>query len=103
MPLVTPEIWQKLSADDEHRNISLCTQQDTLLHETNAISSVVDVLVSARQKNETPDCQRLIAKITILLPLSHVNMELSYSRRDLLRTNLSPDFHTSKFSEDGNR
>eukprot|EP00794_Sanderia_malayensis_P014718 gene14718-16248_t len=93
VPKVNPEIRQKLNAHAKRCDMSLYTQQDTLLRVTSAISSVVDNLLSARQKNETPDYQSLIAQIIDSVALlGHVNRELSFKRRDLLRTNLGPEF-----------
>lgn len=93
VPKVNPEIWQKLNAHAKRSDMSLYTQQDTLIHVTSAISSVVDDLLSARQKNETPNYQSLIAQIIDSVALlGHVNRELSFKRRELLRTNLSQEF-----------
>ena len=92
VPKVNPEIWQKLNAHAKRSDMSLYTQQDTLIHVTSAISSVVDDLLSARQKNETPNYQSLIAQIIDSVALlGHVNRELSFKRRELLRTNLSQE------------
>ena len=86
VPKVNPEIWQKLPAHAKRGDMAIFTQQDTLLRFTSSISSVIEDLLSARQSKETPSYQHLIAKIIDSVALlGHVNRELSFKRRELLR------------------
>ena len=93
VPKVNPEIWQKLGGHAKRCDMAIYIQQDTLLRVTSALSSVVDGLLSARQKNEVPDYHTLISQIIDSVALlGHVSKELSFKRRDLLRPVLSVDF-----------
>ena len=93
VPKVNPDIWQKLPAHAKWGAMAIFTQQATLLCITSSISSVIDDLLSARQSKETPTYQHLSAKIIDSVALlGHVNKELSFTRRELLRPNLSQDF-----------
>ena len=79
MPKVNPEIWQKLGNHAKRCNMAIYVQQDTVICVTSALSSVVDGLLSARQKNEIPDYHTLLTQIIDSgALLGHANKELTF-------------------------
>eukprot|EP00794_Sanderia_malayensis_P020798 gene20798-22838_t len=93
VPRVNNEIWGKLNVNARRNDLKMSALQDTLLRVTSALAISADDLLTAREKGTPPDYPQLIAKFIDLVALiGHVNKEISYKRRDMLRPNLNNDF-----------
>eukprot|EP00794_Sanderia_malayensis_P011531 gene11531-12720_t len=92
-PKVNPEIWSKCGANAKKNDMRISALQGTLVKATAAVTVSVNDLLSARQQESSPYFKDLIAKlIDSIILIGHVNKELTFKRRDVLRPNLSNDF-----------
>lgn len=92
-PRVNPEIWTKLGANARKNDMKISALQNTMVKATAAVTVTANDLLTAKQQQSPLDYKGLIAKlIDAIVLIGHVNSELTFRRRDMLRPHLSSDF-----------
>ena len=93
VPKINEEIWSKLPSNAKRSDIKMSALQDTLVKVSSAIICSTDKLLEHREKKTIPNYKALINPLLDSVALlGHVCTELSYKRRDALKSFLHQDF-----------
>ena len=93
VPKINEEIWSKLPSNAKRSDIKMSALQDTLVKVSSAIICSTDKLLEHREKKTIPNYKVLINPLLDSVALlGHVCTELSYKRRDALKSFLYQDF-----------
>ena len=93
VPKINEEIWSKQPSNAKRSDIKMSALQDTLVKVSSAIICSTDKLLEHREKKTIPNYKALINPLLDSVALlGHVCTELSYKRRDALKSFLHQDF-----------
>ena len=100
VPKVNPEIWNKLKHMTRSADLRLANMQKVLVKVGSAVAKSTDTLLAIRADPEKTSASALTEKLGKLVTynadalalLGHVNIELSYRRRDAIKPNLNNEF-----------
>ena len=100
VPKVNPEIWNKLMHGTKSADLRLANMQKALVKVGNAVAKATDTLLAIRADPEKTSALALTEKLGKLVTynadamalLGHVNVELSYRRRDAIKSNLNDEY-----------
>ena len=96
MPKVNPEIWNKLKHVTRSVDLRLADMQKVLVKVGSAVAKSTDTLLVLRANPEKTSVSALGELVThnadALALLGHVNIELSYRRRDAIKPNLNNEY-----------
>ena len=100
VPKVNPEIWNKLKHVTRSADLRLANMQKVLVKVGSAVAKSTDTLLAIRADPEKTSASALTEKLGKLVTynadalalLGHVNIELSYRRRDAIKPNLNNEY-----------
>ena len=100
VPKVNPEIWNKLKHGTRSADVRLANMQKVLVKVGSAVAKSTDTLLAIRANPEKTSASALTEKLGELVThnadalalLGHVNIELSYRRRDAIKPNLNNEY-----------
>ncbi|XP_022803358.1 uncharacterized protein LOC111340734 [Stylophora pistillata] len=100
VPKVNPEIWNKLKHVTRSADLRLANMQKVLVKVGSAIAKSTDTLLAIRADPEKTSASALTEKLGKLIThnadalalLGHVNIDLSYRRRDAIKPNLNNEY-----------
>ena len=100
VPKVNPEIWNKLKHVTRSADLRLANMQKVLVKVGSAVAKSTDTLLAIRADPEKTSASALTEKLGKLVMynadalalLGHVNIELSYHRRDAIKPNLNNEY-----------
>ena len=96
VPKVNPEIWNKLKHVTRSADLRLSNMQKVLIKVGSAVAKSTDTLLAVRANPEKTSASALGELVThnadALALLGHVNIELSYRRRDAIKANLNNEY-----------
>ena len=100
VPKVNPEIWNKLKHVTRSADLRLANMQKVLVKVGSAVAKSTDTLLAIRADPEKTSATALTEKLGKLVTynadalalLGHVNIELSYPRRDAIKPNLNNEY-----------
>ena len=100
MPKVNPEIWNKLKHMTRSADLRLANMHKVLVKVGSAVAKSTDTLLAIRADPEKTSASALTEKLGKLVTynadalalLGHVNIELSYRRRDAMKPNLNNEY-----------
>ena len=100
VPKVNPEIWNKLKHGTRRADLRLANMQKVLVKVGSAVAKSTDTLLAIRSNPEKTSAAALTEKLGELVThnadalalLGHVNIELSYRRRDAIKPNLNNEY-----------
>ena len=104
VPKVNPEIWNKLKHVTRSADLLLANMQKVLVKVGSAVAKSTDTLLAIRADPEKTSATALTEKLGKLVTynadalalLGHVNIELSYRRRDAIKPNLNNEYPSSR-------
>ena len=92
-PRINKEIWASMTSASKVSDRSYMALQDALVTASSALALSIDDILKVREKNSDLDCQTIVARqIDVITLLGHVSKELSYRRKEALRSVIHPDF-----------
>ena len=100
MPKVNPEVWNKLKHVTRSADLRLANMQKVLVKVGSAVAKSTDSLLAIRADPEKTSASALTEKLGKLVTynadalelLGHVNIELSYRRRDVIKPKLNNEY-----------
>ena len=100
VPKVNPEIRNKLKHGTKSADLRLANMQKVLVKVGSAVAKATDTLLAIRADPEKTSALALTEKLGKLVTynadalalLGHVNIELSYRRRDAIKPNLNDEY-----------
>ncbi|CAB4002711.1 Hypothetical predicted protein, partial [Paramuricea clavata] len=92
-PRVNPEIWARLQSSVKRTDIKSSVLQDILLSVSSPIINTMEALLQSREKKASSNYKALLSNFSDSNALlGHAHREMSFNRRDALRSHLNPEF-----------